>query len=190
MNYTTLSLADLSTALEEAARLAQEVFGGLDGRQLNWRPDAVQWSVGQCFEHLILSNRLMRTAANEALEPARRPTFWQRMPGVPRVLGRLLIRSQAPESLRKFTAAPNAEPARSDIPADIIRQFIEQTQSDLTWIRGLDEARAARQVMTSPFMKLFVYSVLDGCRVIVAHDHRHIEQARRVTLASGFPARN
>jgi hypothetical protein len=30
--------------------------------------------------------------------------------------------------------------------------------------------------------------VLDGCRLMVAHDRRHMEQARRVMQMPGFPA--
>ena len=34
--------------------------------------------------------------------------------------------------------------------------------------------------MVSPFVAAITYSVLDGLRLVVAHDHRHFEQARRV----------
>jgi hypothetical protein len=37
-------------------------------------------------------------------------------------------------------------------------------------------------------MHRLTYSVLDGCRLIVTHERRHFEQARRVTQASGFPS--
>jgi hypothetical protein len=42
--------------------------------------------------------------------------------------------------------------------------------------------------MTSPFIKIITYSVLDGYRLMLAHDRRHFEQARRVMLSRGFPA--
>jgi hypothetical protein len=41
--------------------------------------------------------------------------------------------------------------------------------------------------MTSPFVKVIAYSVLDGWRLVVAHGWRHVEQARRVTESPGFP---
>jgi hypothetical protein len=41
--------------------------------------------------------------------------------------------------------------------------------------------------MVSPFVRFITYSVLDGCRLMAAHDRRHFEQARRVTEAAGFP---
>jgi hypothetical protein len=186
MDYTTLTPANISDALEGAARDAEESFGSLDARQMNWRPDATRWSVAQCLEHLLTANRLMLRAAGDALQADARRNVWQRLPLWPGLMGRMLIRSQAPEATRKFTAPSAAQPAASDIAADIIQHFVEQHRAMVEWVGALD-AVAARTIMTSPFMRVVTYSVLDGCRVIVAHDHRHLQQARRVTQAPGFP---
>ena len=40
--------------------------------------------------------------------------------------------------------------------------------------------------MTSPFIRVVTYSVLDGWRLALAHDCRHLEQARRVASSPGF----
>ena len=44
MDYTTLSVTDLEAELSAIARETPAVFGHLDERQLNWRPDAASWS--------------------------------------------------------------------------------------------------------------------------------------------------
>jgi hypothetical protein len=186
-DYTKLSLADVATALSDIARDAQATFGGLDGRQLNWRPDAARWSVAQCFEHLLTTNRLMSAAADDALRAGRPRTVWERLPVLPGVFGRMMIRSQAPDSTRKFTAPTDARPAMSDIAADIIQRFVQQHLGMAARVRALDERDAAGTVMTSPFVKVITYSVLDGWRLMVAHDRRHFEQARRVAQSPGFP---
>lgn len=187
MDYTTLSLTEVRTGLDAVAQDAQATFGGFDVRQLNWRPDAAQWSVAQCFEHLLTANRLIFQNAEAALNNAGPRTFWQRLPVLPEVLGRMLIRSQAPSGARRFTAPSKAQPATSDIAADIIQRFVEQHREAVAWVEALDERDAARAIMTSPFVKVITYSVLDGWRLILAHDRRHFEQARRVTLSPEFP---
>ena len=187
MDYTTLSLAEVSTGLDGMAQETQATFGGFDARQLNWRPDAARWSVAQCFEHLLTANRLMFQAAEAALDNARPRTLWQRLPVLPGVLGRMLIRSQAPSSARRFTAPSKAQPATSDIAVDIIQRFVEQHRDAVALVQVLDERDAARAIMTSPFVRVVTYSVLDGWRLILAHDRRHFEQARRVTQSPGFP---
>ena len=188
MDYTTLSLAEVRTELEDVARETQATFGGLDARQLNWRPDAASWGVGQCLQHLLTANCLMFRAAEDALNDTRPRTLWQRLPLLPGVFGRMLIRSQAPNAARKFTAPSKARPATSDIAADIIQRFVEQHRDASARVQELDERDAALTIMTSPFIRVVTYSVLDGWRLVVAHDRRHFEQARRVTMSQGFPS--
>ena len=187
MDYTTLSLSEVKTGLDEVARDAEATFGALDGRQLNWRPDAKRWSVAQCFEHLLTANSLMLKAAEEALDQSRPRTLWKRMPVLPGVWGRLLVRSQSPQNARKYTTSAIAQPASSDIGADVLRRFVEQQRQAASWVSSLDHQDAARSIMTSPFVSFITYSVLDGCRLLVAHDRRHFEQAQRVTLVPEFP---
>jgi hypothetical protein len=187
MDYTTLSLAQVRSGLDAMARDTLATFGRLDARQLNWRPDASRWSVAQCFEHVLTANRLMFQAADAALDETQPRTIWQRLPILPGVLGRMLIRSQAPDATRKFTAAPQAQPATSDIAADIITRIAEQHRNAVAWVDRLNDGQAARTIMTSPFIRVITYSVLDGCRLMLAHDHRHFEQARHVTQSPGFP---
>jgi len=187
MDYATLSLADVKSGLEEINREAQATFGGFDAQQLNWRSDAARWSVAQCFDHLLTANQLMLQAAEVALTDAAPRTVWQRLPVLPRICGRMLVRSLAPSSTRKFTAPSKAQPATSEIGADIIQRFVEQHRHAATLVQALDEREAARAIMTSPFIRVVTYSVLDSWRLMFAHDRRHIEQARGVTQSPGFP---
>jgi hypothetical protein len=188
MDYATLSLALVRGGLDDMARDTLATFGSLDARQLNWRPDATRWSVAQCFEHLLTANRLMFAAADAALDEAQPRTVWQRLPIMPGLFGRMLVSSQAPEATRKYKAAQQAQPATSDIAADIIPRIVEQHRNAIAWVDRLDEGRAARTIMTSPFIRVITYSVLDGLRLMVAHDRRHFEQARHVTHSPGVPS--
>jgi hypothetical protein len=187
MDYATLSLADVRAGLDTVARDAEATFGGLNATQLNWRPDAGRWSVGQCFEHLLTANRLMLRAAEDALDPARPRSLWQRLPILPGVLGRVMVRSQAPEAARKFKAPAPIRPTASDIAADVIQRFAAQHREAVTRASSLDARQAERTIMTSPFVRVVTYSVLDGWRLMLAHDRRHVEQAKRVMATPGFP---
>jgi hypothetical protein len=187
-HYTTLSLADVEAELEAIAREAQSVFGGLDQQQLNWRPDATRWSVAQCFDHLLNANREMFRTLDAATDGTRPRTVWQRLPVLPALFGRMLITSQMPEAKRKFTAPRNAEPASSAIDPRIIERFAAHQREAASRVRALDGRDVAGIVMVSPFVSFITYSVLDGCRLMVTHERRHFEQARRVTQEPGFPA--
>jgi hypothetical protein len=180
-NYTRLSLLEVTRELEGLARDVESTFGRLDAQQLNWKPDATRWSVAQCFEHLLIADRLMLQSAEDALRAGPR-NLWQRVPLLPRLWGRMLIKSQSPNATRRFRAPERARPTASKIAADIIKRFVEHRRTSAEWMRALREPDAARAIMLSPFISVATYSVLDGCRLIVAHDRRHFEQAQRVML--------
>ena len=187
MDYTTISAADVRSELEAVGAEADTAFGRLDARQLNWRPEASRWSVAQCLEHLLTANGQMAEMAERAMDATRPRTLWQRLPGWPGLLGRLLVRSQSPEATRRFKAPGKAQPGASAIDAGIVARFADQ-QRDL--IARLDAAATrdlAGVVMVSPFASVVTYSVLDGWRLIVAHERRHVQQARRVMATPGFP---
>ena len=103
------------------------------------------------------------------------------------MFGRLLIQSQAPGGTRKFTAPPAAQPSASSVAADVVTRFIQQQRESAERMRTIDQRAAAGAIMTSPFFDFITYSVLDGLRLMVAHNRRHFEQARRVTQSPGFP---
>ena len=185
MRYTNLSLAAVAAAIHETADDARMTFGALDEKQVNWRPDETRWSVGQCFDHLVTGNRLLVAAARSAIEhpPS---SVWQRLPLWPGMLGKLMISSQGPREAasRQYVAPSIARPA-SRISGDIIQRFVDQHREIEAWARGLDERTASRAILISPFVKVVTYSVLDGLRLLVAHDRRHFEQARRVMELQG-----
>jgi hypothetical protein len=184
MNYIRLSLPEVSAGLAAVADDAHRIFGSLEEQKLNWKPDEKQWSVAQCFDHLINANDLLVRQAKSAL--ANQPSsIWQRLPVWPAMFGRLMVSSQGPRkpSSTKYTADPQATPA-SRISPDVIKRFVDQHRALETWTRSLDEPTAARTILVSPFVRFITYSVLDGLRLVVAHDRRHFEQARRVLQAS------
>jgi hypothetical protein len=190
MDYAKLSLSEVRTGIAELIRDVEATFGSLDPRQLNWRPDSARWSVAQCFEHLLKMNALMLQAAEDALDDGKPKSVWQRLPLLPSAFGPLMVRSQSPDAARKYTAPAPGRPSTSEIPPDIVRRFIEQQRGTIARLGAMDEERAARIIMASPFIKVICYSVLDGWRLGFAHGRRHVEQARRVIGEPGFPATN
>ena len=190
VDYTALTLAQTRAALHDIAREAEDTFGRLDARQLNWRPDETRWGVAQCFDHLLSANRLMLQAARAALDHAQPRTIWQRLPVLPGLFGRLMIRSLTPTATRKLPAPAAARPIFTEIPADVVHRFADQQREAAAWMDRLDAAEVERTIMASPFIRVITYSVLDACRLMAAHDRRHMQQAQRVMSMPEFPGPN
>ena len=187
MDYTALSLSAVREGIGELIGDVEATFVPLDAEQLNWRPDPARWSVAQCFEHLLKMNALMLQAAEDALDDAKARSVWQRLPLLPSVLGPVMVRSQSPDTRRKYTAPAPGRPSSSEISPDIVRRFLEQQRHTVARLQAADEEKAARTIMASPFIKVICYSVLDGWRLVFAHGRRHVEQARRVINEPAFP---
>ena len=189
MNYD-LRDADLTVVLAEAALLARETrhrFGPLSGAQLNWKPGADEWSVGQCFEHLVISNRPYVPIFEAALAGRRPRRLRERVPWLPRLFGTVLLNALRPDSGRKITARPAFRPSSSRIDPAVVTTFLEQ-HAQLE--RVMDAGRSldlAGTVITSPVLGVVTYSLMDACRIIVAHEQNHFVQATRVTESPGFP---
>lgn len=119
---------DLPAVIDAANNVASEArstFGHLTPSQLNWKPSAERWSVAQCFDHLLTSNKGYLPIIDNVLAGYKR-TFWQSMPVLPGLMGKLLIKYLDPASTRKMKAPKRFQPAQSDISGSVINDFINQ----------------------------------------------------------------
>jgi len=187
MDYTTISLVDVRAELDAIAADASAAFGRLDARQINWKADASSWSVAQCLEHLLTANRQMVEMADQALDATRGRTLWQRLPIWPGLLGRMLVRTQSPNATRRFKAPGKAQPAASALDTGIVARFVDRQRELIAKLDASATRDLAGVVMASPFLGIVTYSVLDGWRLIVAHERRHVQQAKQVMATPGFP---
>ena len=189
MNYD-LQHSDLSTVLAEGRHVAEEttrVFGQLSAEQINWKPSGDGWSVGQCFDHLIISNRLLLTVIEEIRQEKRRPRAWERVPLLPRLFGKLLIRTLRADAGRKVKAPRALTPSASHIQGGIITSFVEQQERLLQLMEGTRRLELERITITSPVARFITYSLMDAYRLIVVHEQNHFLQASRLLQSPGFP---
>ncbi len=66
----------------------------------------------------------------------------------------------------------------------MIVRFVRHQGEMAALMRATEGADLRRTIVTSP---VATYSLLDAYRIVVAHERKHFEQARRVTEAEGFP---
>jgi DinB superfamily len=187
VSQTNGEIDGLVKELQTVAEDARKVFGGLSAAQLNWKPSAEQWSVGQCLDHLIVTNRCFFPDMERVASGKYRSSLWGRVSPLSGFFARFILKALDPEKGRKTKAPRVFEPSKSDVAADVIERF-EAHQAELsTRMRATAGADLRGLKVTSPVSPVATYSLLDAYRIVVAHERKHFEQARRVTRAEGFP---
>jgi hypothetical protein len=189
---TDLRHADVPLLVREATdlgRQAEERFGGLTARELNWRPNPEEWSVGQCLDHLIIATTLYFPAFRDIQGGTKRSTFWERVPLLPSLFGPWMIRLLSPERSAKVPAPAVFCPTESLVAPQIVGTFAA-TQQELVRFMAGTAPRDLDRIVTSPASRFITYDLLDAYRILVVHAQLHLQQARRVTELPGFPQRD
>ena len=187
MDYQNMALPQIFDEAEAIAGDAKTLFGHLNPEQINWKAAADSWSVAQCLDHLISGNCEYHPIFDRILKSDYKKTFLHRMPFLPALFGRMMIKVVSPDSQRKFKAPGAARPSSSSIDPQIVDRFIAHQRETLAKMRLLGNSAPAGMIITSPFISVVVYSLLDTFRLIVAHERRHFAQAQRVMETGGFP---
>jgi hypothetical protein len=180
----------LSGLVSAATAIADETlagFGDLTAQQLNWKPGADQWSVAQCFDHLVTANESFFPIFDKVLSGEKENTFWESLPWLPAFWGKMLIKAVAPESTRKLKAPKIFQPSSSRVDGVIVRRFIEQQNQVVTYMKATEDLDLEKIKISSPVTHFITYSLMDAYRIIITHEQRHLLQAMRVSEMDGFP---
>lgn len=180
-------LSGLISAANAITDETQAGFGGLTAQQLNWKPGAEQWSVAQCFDHLVTANAAYFPIFEKVLSGEKKNTFWEGLPWLPGFWGKLVIKAVSPESPRKLKAPKIFTPSSSSVDGAIVRRFIDQQNQVISYMKATEGMDLEKIKISSPVTGLITYSLLDAYRIIINHEKRHLLQAIRVSEMDGFP---
>ena len=176
----------LRSELDAADTRAIALAKGLSILQLNWKPRPDVWSVGQCLEHLCISNEVYVEPMTESL--GGRPTgpVDEITPGW---FGSWFIgRYIEPTTQRTRARAPRKiVPVARQIDSSILDRFIASNAAVRDVIGRAQGHDVNRVRFRNPFVPLIRFTVGTGLQIIARHNHRHLLQAERVIEVSGFP---
>ncbi|HEX6560371.1 MAG TPA: DinB family protein, partial [Longimicrobiales bacterium] len=155
----------------------------LEYLQLGWRPPEGGWSIGQVFEHLILTDTPYLETMQRALVGAKHGGgAWQ-----PSFMGGMIIRAVDPGTARKSKAFKKHQPGPQP-RANVIDEYLarrEQLTDLIGAARGVD-LRAVR--MRSPIIGLVRLNLGDAIQIMVSHTRRHLQQIERLRQHPDFPS--
>ena len=172
--------------LDAADHKATALLTGLNPEQLNWQPVPGSWSVGQCLEHLCITNELYLPAMSGSLAGKPASSIQEVKPGW---FGRWFIKNFiAPSPQTKKARAPRKIVPRARVEASVLDRFLRSNQSARALVRQAGAYDVNRIRFRNPFVPLIRFTVGTGFEIIAKHQHRHLLQAERARQAAGFPA--
>jgi len=173
---------DLKGSDEAARKLVEQ----LSEEQLNWQPAPGSWSVGQCLEHLCITNEAYLPAIVAALRDKPDAPVEQIVPGW---FGGWFIRNFVePSPQSKRAAAPAKIRPTARVGLNVLDRFLSGNQACRKLIGDARNKDVNRARFWNPFVKGIRFTVGTGLEIIAAHERRHLLQAQRVRQASNFPA--
>ena len=181
-------IATIVSEAEKNNATASELVQGLTEEQLNWKPDATQWSIAQCLEHLAVTSKQFNGYFNQLIESARLkwPTNGA-IPYRPSLVGGWLIKQVVPETTRKVSAPRVFKPSDSSSIQDALGLFLKQQEAFVRFVRESEGVDYNRARLRSPVTPLMRYSLADAFVVTIVHGYRHLAQANRVKAMPNFP---
>jgi DinB superfamily len=180
----------LELLISQTDHIAEETdstFGHLSSAQLNWKAAAGRWSIAQCFDHLLTTNRSYFPMFEQVLQGQRKASLLERVPMLPSMWGKLAIKSLDPKATRKLKAPKDIQPSSSDLGKQVLQDFVTQQKQIVDYMTGMKDFDLNRIVVTSPILAIMTYSLMDAFKIIVVHERRHLIQAKNVANDDRFP---
>lgn len=171
-------MAKLRARNEHNRHIVETVFMPLDWEQRGWQPAPNEWSVDQCFQHLVIAFEWLSDNFIPALdkpEPSDSDGIFR-----PSLLARYTMEKQFdPRSNTKTLKANN--PTAAYDPEALTRWLSQQER-----LAKLIEQATQADLQTPCWIKKWVpirYNLGDYLNFYVSHDELHIDQAQRALAA-------
>jgi len=172
-------ISEFSAADERAIGLAR----GLSREQINWKAHPAEWSIGQCLDHLRISNEVYCRAILTSLEGRPVSVVQEITTGW---FGQWFIRNYIEPSSAKRRAPRKIKPV-PDVEPDVLDQFLDSNSNARELVYRVRNLYVNRIRFTNPFVPLIRFTVGTGFEILSKHERRHLLQAERIRRSSEFP---
>lgn len=177
----------LSSTIPTLTALIEKEFGNLNLIQLNWKPSPEQWSIGQCLDHLIISNKKYLPLLQTIIDGKNKTSFWERNNPLCNYTGRQMIKTLGKNVIKKYKSPRLFIPSKSTIGQNIISNFKNHQDEIFPLFTELEKEKYFKNVITSPVASLITLKIHHLIELIIVHEERHINQAQQVMNSNNFP---
>ncbi len=180
-------MTEIIYKLQEVSTDSKQTFGQLSAEQINWKPDSNTWSVGQCFEHLIVTNKLYFPNIQKVIDGNHRNNFFSKIPFSTNLIAVAMKNALNPEQKRKMKTFKVFEPSTSNVSATIIEDFAENNRKLIEMIEACKGLELHKIKIAEPLSVMLNLRLDDAFEILAMHEQRHFLQAEKVLQLNNFP---
>ena len=166
---------------------ARQLVAGLSDAEFNRRPAAGRWSAAECLDHLNMVRKVL-PAIDRAITNAAARGLRSDGPFRYGWFARWMIRSFEPPPRRRFRNPTLLEPAHQPLAPDaVLQEFLSLRDALTRRGRQADGLDLQRAIVVSPVSRFFRMPLGGYFAFLLAHDRRHLWQARQALGAGAAP---
>jgi hypothetical protein len=177
--------ADIQSMLGQIEAIKSEgqaIVDGLTAEQLNWHPAEGRWSILDCLEHLNVGVTKALPAFDRSIAEGRARTQTGSGPFSYGWFSRMMVASMEPPPRFRMRAPRliRVAPSTGRRSAEILPEFVRIRDQLADRVRAADGLDLGRVRTISPINRLIRMPLGAYFNFILAHDRRHLWQARNV----------
>lgn len=179
-------LSNIINRLDRVTTGVTREFKDLNERQINWKYIPDTWSIGQCLDHIIVTNEKYMPKISLIAEGKKDTGIGTKIPLLPRLIGKFITKSVGPDAKMKVKAPKIFLPQTGNIRSDIVNEFQKHQNKLKDLILRSDNTDHEKTLITSPVSGFFGLYMVDAINIITLHEERHFQQAMRVLKNEAF----
>lgn len=176
---------ELVTKLDESMDMLMGLITGLTDEQWNFKQNPDRWSVGECTEHIVRSERALLDYAIAALSKDPDPDWEEKTKGKTDLLRRVMPNRQ-PMGRGGATAPMEIRPTEKWSRSQAIKEFYKMRGEVRAYVETLDKPIKA-YTQDHPFPVFGTLSAHDWLIYVPLHTIRHSKQIVEVQEDANYP---
>ncbi|MBO2543828.1 DinB family protein [Salegentibacter sp. BDJ18] len=166
--------------LDELTHKFKKTFGELSESQIHKKPDAETWSIAQNLEHLILINESYFPVIDRLRNKNHKKPFTAKLGFLVNFFGKVILKSVQPDTSKKTKTFSIWKPSENKASGDILKRFVEHQEKLKEKILDSEDLLEQNAVISSPANPKIVYKLDAAFKIILAHEERHLQQAKKL----------
>ena len=170
----------LSDNVTEIQSTARKQFEKLSSEQLNWKENQDTWSIAECLEHLNIYANYYLPVIEKQIKKAKKDKSFAGLEAKSTWFGRYSINSISPSNTKKIKTLKHLNPSNSTVEDDVLKRFMDHQEKLKFLITEANILNINKLKIPVEFFKLLKINLGDCFQFLIAHEQRHLNQAKIV----------